>query len=235
MPPSAATTAEYSPGRLLEIVGRPDRGIVLLWHGMSVDHRSCLVPLARRVADDGLMVLVVDWNPTAADRGRGDLLGSLRHARELAEQHGLSPDSLVVAGWSLGGTAAASLAVHAKRLGIGLGGVVLIAPAGGDDVVDPISGSPLPRPLPPGAGRCRVDVVYGTDDTVTPPDSVGGLELRLRSSGWATSLHAVEADHGGVVGARYDARTERYLPSSAPAASAAMQQVADVVTAAVSG
>lgn len=236
MPPSSSTTVEYAPGRLLEVVGRPDRGVALLWHGMSVDHRSCLLPLARRIADDGVMALVVDWDPTSADGGRTDLMASLRHARDLAEHHDRSPDDLVVAGWSLGGTAAASLAVHAERLGIGLGGAVLIAPAGGVHVVDPISGSPLPRRLPPppqtGARRCRIDVVYGTRDTVTPPDSVSGLELRLRSSGWATSLHAVEADHGGVVGAHYEARTERYLPSSDPVAVGAMLEVAAVVVAA---
>lgn len=226
------STEEYAPGRLVDVVGPPDRGVALIWHGMSVDHRSCLLPLARRVADDGVMALVPDWDPTAADGGRADLLTSVRHARETAQRHGHDPDSLVVVGWSLGGTAALSLAVHGKRLGLGLGGAVLVAPAGGSHVVDPISGSPLPDPLPPGEGRCRVDVVYGTLDTVTPPDEVGGLELRLRAAGWRTALHEVAADHGGVVGARYRARSESYVPSSDPGTVRALEQLADVVVAA---
>lgn len=227
------TTQEYAPGRHVEVVGLPERGIVLLWHGMSVDHGSCLLPLARRLADGGVMALAVDWDPTAADGGRSDLLSSVRHARDTATLHGIDPDDLVVVGWSLGGTAAVSLAVHAKRLGIDLGGVVLVAPAGSPQMVDPISGSRLPTPLPPGEGRCRVDVVYGTADTVTPPDVVSGLELRLRAAGWSTSLHAVDTDHGGVVGARYHPRTEQYLPSTDAAAVAALGHVATIVLDAV--
>lgn len=229
------STEEHAPGRRMLVRGAPDRGIALLWHGRGVDSADWMVPLADRIADQGVLALVADWSSEAADGGRGDLLTSLRHARDTAAAHRLDPDDVVVAGWSLGGTAAASLAVHAKRLGIGLGGVVLIAPADGPRVVDPISGHPLPAVLPPGAGRCRVGVLYGEDDTATPPDLVSGLEVRLRAAGWRTTLEAVAADHGEIVGCRYDTRREQYRPSRDPRALAAADVTADaVVRAAVS-
>ena len=224
----------YAPGRRMLERGRADRGVVLLWHGRGVDSSSWMAPLAERVAARGALALAPDWSSETPDGGRSDLLTSLRYAREQATAAGHDPDRIVVAGWSLGGTAATSLAVHSKRLSVGLGGVVLIAPADGPGVLDGISGGPLPRTLPPGQGRCRIDVLYGQDDTSTPPDQVGGLELRLRAAGWTTSLHAVAADHGEIVGCRYDARREIYRPSDEPRALAAADRVADVIATAVS-
>lgn len=212
--------------------GAPDDGVVLLWHGRGVDGARWMLPLADRLADRGLLALAADWNSEAGDGGRTGLLGSVRHARETAERHGRDPDTLVVAGWSLGGTAAASLAVHAKRLGLGLGGAVLIAPGDGPRAIDGISGAALPRTMPPGAGRCRIDLVYGEDDTSATPDLVTGLELRLRTAGWSTSLHRVDTDHAGVVGTRFDERTEQYVASTAPHAVAAADEVATVIAAA---
>lgn len=227
-------TAEYAPGRRVITRGDPDRGVVLLWHGRGVDSADWMVPLAERIDERGALALAADWSSETADGGRADLLTSLRYARDLAVSHGSDPDGVVVAGWSLGGTAAASLAVHGKRLGIAVGGAVLIAPAHGPRVTDAISGRPLPATLPPGAGRCRIDVLYGEDDTATPPDQVGGLELRLRAAGWATTLQAVAADHGEIVGCRYDSRRDAYRPSSAPRALAAVEVVADAVIGALS-
>lgn len=225
---------DYSPGRSLEAFGRPDHGIALLWHGRGVDHGSSMRPLALRVARSGVLSLCVDWNSEASDGGRTDLLSSVRFARDLATQHGLDPDSVVVAGWSLGGSAALSLATHSKRLGIGLGGVVLIAPGDGARLIEPITAAPLPQQFPPGAGRCRIDLTYGERDPLATPDLVSGLELRLRASGWDTSMHSVDADHAGVVGTRYETRTERYLPSRAADATQAADTVADVIVSATS-
>jgi dienelactone hydrolase len=220
---------EYAPGRRVIARGTPDRGIALLWHGRGVDGAHWMLPLAERVAAAGVMALSADWNSEATDRGRSDLLSSLRHAREVADQHGLDPDSVVVAGWSLGGTAAVSLAVHAKRLGVGLGGAVLIAPGDGPRAIDAISGSALPATMTPGAGRCLIDLVYGDRDTSATPDLVAGLELRLRSAGWRTALHKIDTDHSGIVGTRFDERTEQYLPSSAVHAVRAADDVATLI------
>ncbi|MCW2829386.1 MAG: esterase [Aeromicrobium sp.] len=221
-------TLEPTPGRYLDVHG--DEGpVVVLWHGRGSDSRSVLAMLSGRVAEHGVTVVTPDWSADATDGGRADLLTSLRVAREIAGDRGLQPDSVVVAGWSLGGVAAVSLALHAKRLGVGVDGLVLIAPADGPRATDPLSGSPLPDSLPSGAGRCRIDVIYGEDDTITAPDLVSGLELRLRAAGWTTALHAVPADHGEIVGARYDERRDAYVPSSSPRARAAASVVASII------
>ena len=225
-------TVEYAPGRAMDVLGGPDRGVVLLWHGRGVDHRGSMHPVAERIAAQGLLALPADWNSESADGGRADLLAAWHHARGLAEGHGRDPDAIVIAGWSLGGTAALSLAVHAESLGGGLGGIVLIAPGDGPRVSDPFNGQPLPDRFPPGAGRCPVDLVYGHDDPLSTPDLVSGLELRLRAAGWVTSMHAVDADHAEVVGTRYASRLERYLPSSSVRAVTAAAAVADVIVAA---
>lgn len=216
----------------MDVLGRPDRGIVLLWHGRGVDHRGSMYPLAELIAAQGVLALPADWNSEAADGGRADLLSAWRHARALAEQHDRDPDAIVIAGWSLGGTAALSLAMHAESLGGELGRIVLIAPGDGPRVSDPFNGQPLPARFPSGAGRCPVDLVYGVDDPLSTPDLVSGLELRLKAAGWSTSLHAVEADHAEIVGTRYAARVERYLPSSSVRAVTAAASVADVIVSA---
>jgi len=222
-------TEEHAPGRHVDLVGEPDRGVVLLWHGRGVDNRDAVRPLAQQIAAAGVLALAADWSSEAPDHGRSDLLTSVRHARVTAEHHGHDPSRLVVAGWSLGGTAAVGLAVHAKRLGIELGGVVLIAPGDGPRALDAISGAALPATFTDGAGRCRIDLLYGEHDELATPDLVSGLELRLRAASWSTSLHSIDADHGEVVGARYDERADRYVRSSQPRAIAAAGLTADAV------
>jgi dienelactone hydrolase len=226
-------TREYAPGRRIVAEGSPDHGIALIWHGRGVDAADWMRPLALQVAAAGVLTLAADWNSEAPDGGRADVLTSLRHARDVAVQHGRDPDTVVVAGWSLGGTAAASLAVHARRLGVGLGGAVLIAPGAGPRAIDAISGAPLPATMPTGEGRCPIHVVYGDRDTSATPDLVAGLELKLRSAGWRTTLRELDTDHAGIVGTRFDPRTEQYLPSDADHAVRACRDVAAVIVRAV--
>lgn len=226
-------TEEYAPGRLLDVHGH-EGPVVVLWHGRGALSRQVLARLSGLVADRGATVVTPDWDPGQADGGRADLLASLRRARDIAADRGQDPDAITLAGWSLGGVAALSLALHAEPLGVGVGALVLIAPADGPRAIDPLSGRPLPDPLPPGAGRCPVDVVYGEADTITPPDMVCGLELRLRASGWATALHAVDGDHGTVVGATYDERRDAFVASGSAQAVHDATIVADVVARATS-
>ncbi|AWB93924.1 alpha/beta hydrolase [Aeromicrobium chenweiae] len=223
-------TEEPTPGRHLDVRG--DGPVVVLWHGRGADSRGVLDGLSELIAAHGRTVVTPDWDAGHADGGRADLLTSVRRAREIATEQGQDPDTIVVAGWSLGGVAAVSLALNARRLGIGVGGLVLIAPADGPRATDPITGQPLPTELPPGAGRCHVDVVYGDDDTITPPDMVCGLELRLRAAGWSTSLHEIAADHGEVVGATYDERRDAFVPARSQRAADGARTVAAIVAAA---
>jgi dienelactone hydrolase len=225
---------EYAPGRRMLERGQADHGVALLWHGRGVAGAHWMRPLADQVAARGVLALAADWSSEADDHGRTDLLMSLRYAREAAEQHGHDPDSITVAGWSMGGTAAMSLAMFVKRLGAGLGAAVLIAPGDGPRAIAGISGLPLPATMPPGAGRAPIDVVYGRRDASATPDLVTGLELRLRTGGWVTSLHEVDTDHAGIVGTRFDERREQYVPSSAAHAVHAVGVVATIVADAVS-
>jgi dienelactone hydrolase len=220
---------EDAPGRRVIARGTPERGVALIWHGRGVNGAHWMLSLADRVAASGVLALAADWSSEADDHGRSDLMASLHVARETAQRHGRDPDSVVVAGWSLGGTAAAGLALHAEQLGIGLGGVVLIAPGDGPRAIDGISGVPLPGLVPPGEGRCGIDLVYGDRDASATPDLVTGLELRLRSAGWRTSLHELDTDHEGIVGTRFDERTEQYLPSRAADAVHAVDAVAAII------
>jgi dienelactone hydrolase len=223
---------EYAPGRRVIARGTPERGVALIWHGRGVDGAHWMLPLADRVAASGVLALAADWSSEADDHGRSDLLASLRFARETAQRHGRDPDSVVVAGWSLGGTAAVGLALHAERLGVGLGGVVLIAPGDGPRAIDGISGAARPAVMPPGDGRRGIDLVYGDRDTSATPDLVAGLELRLRGAGWPTTLHELDSDHSGIVGTRFDERTEQYLPSRVADALHAADAVAAIIVAA---
>jgi dienelactone hydrolase len=230
-------TEEHAPGRHLDVHG--DGGpVVLLWHGRGADAKGVLAGLSRLIVGHGLTVVTPDWDADHPDGGRADLLASVHRARAIAVEHGQDPDSIVVAGWSLGGVAALSLALESQQLGIGVGGVVLIAPADGPRATSSITGRPLPTPMPAPAlsagGRCRVDVVYGETDTITPPDMVSGLELRLRAAGWTTSLHALAGDHGDVVGAAYDEQRDMFVPSRTPLARHDAAAVAEIVAQATS-
>ena len=82
--PSHVETVEYAPGRRVDIFGDPAQRAVLMWHGTQTDARASMRPLAERLADIGVGVMVTDWNSHAEDRGRADLLGSLRFAREFS-------------------------------------------------------------------------------------------------------------------------------------------------------
>ncbi|MFL6088862.1 MAG: hypothetical protein ACJ71Z_01845 [Aeromicrobium sp.] len=107
--------------------------VVLVWPNARQEAGELPVP-------DGRLV-VADWDPASEDGGRRALLTSVRDARELSASLGEDPDALVIVGFGSGAVAAAGLTRYARRLSIGLGRVLCVAPTW--DEPDPFSGIPL--------------------------------------------------------------------------------------------
>lgn len=53
-------TEEHAPGRLIDVHGEGDDGVVLLWHGKGADSRPELVGLGSTIAEHGVRVVVPD-------------------------------------------------------------------------------------------------------------------------------------------------------------------------------
>lgn len=222
-------TEEYAPGRLVDVHGDGSAGVVLLWHGRGADSRTVLADLAHEIAEHGLRVVTPDWNSAAPDGGRSELLASLDHARDVAAGLGLDPDLLVVAGWSLGGTAAVGLGMHAPTIGVGIAATVLLSPGDGPRALDPFAGRPLPDPFPKAAHTGQVHVISGNRDGIATPELVRGLEARLRAAGWPTTWTELDADHGSIAMTSYDAGLDRFVPAADEATVVAGRQVAAII------
>jgi acetyl esterase/lipase len=139
----------YGHGKLLDVyrpadsAGRGPVPVVLLWHGVGVDERDVLEPLARATAGHGVVVVVPDWRSDAPDGGGAHLLASLAFTRDHAgDLGGAGERAIVLAGWSRGGRCAAAIGVRP-------GGVDGWRPS-------PAWGRPTPgRPPRPGPRRWR--------------------------------------------------------------------------------
>lgn len=199
-------TVEYSPGRSADIYGDPAQRTVLMWHGAQTDSRAAMRPLAERVHAHGLSIVLADWDSHAEDRGRSDLLASAEFARK---HSGDGP--LVVVGWSMGGLAAAGLAVHAQDFGV----AHTVCLAGAFMVPDPVSGSPLPAEL--NGVPASFTLLHGAHDDVIPSSASREFASTLERNGWPVSCVVLEADHGSIAGATYDAAADRYSPATDPA------------------
>jgi pimeloyl-ACP methyl ester carboxylesterase len=87
-------------------------GVVVLWHGRGPNEGHVLRGLATALHGDGHTVVTPDWDAGSVDGGVAVLRRSLDRAAALADAQGSVP--VVLAGWSLGGTAALSLALEAS-------------------------------------------------------------------------------------------------------------------------
>lgn len=203
-------TVEYAPGRSVDLYGTPSDPTVLLWHGMQTDSRAALRPLAEAIAGHRLAVVVPDWDSHADDGGRADLLGSAAFANENAT----NADDLVVVGWSMGGLAAAGLTIHSDTVGMRVGHTICLA--GAFDATDPISGGPLGDGLE-GGPTGAFTLLHGLHDDVVPITVSTTFATRLGECGWPAEVVELDADHGSIAGARYDATGDCYAPSEDPA------------------
>lgn len=212
-------TREYAPDRPVDLYGDPGLPTVLLWHGMQTDSRAAMGPLAERIAGHRFRVVAPDWNSHADDRGRSDLLASARFAAEQAGGDG----SLIVVGWSLGGTAAAGLTLDARRYGVRVARTVTLG--GAFSAPDPLSGNRLADAAPT-ADPVPLLLLHGRGDDVVPAAAGREFAAALRGHGWPVDFVEITADHGDIAGARYDAEADRYEPADDPAALAVADEVA---------
>lgn len=204
----AVRTVEYAPGRLADVYGDPSRPTVLLWHGMQTDARAAFGPLAGMLADRGAAVVAPDWNSHADDGGRADLLRSLDFTRNRAPD----ADGIVLVGWSMGGCAAAGLTVDAKRFDVALAHTVCLA--GAFMVADPISGRRPADMLSADRIGSPFTLLHGLSDDSVPVEASREFAASLRDVGWPMELVELEADHGSIAGADYDAVADRYEPAT---------------------
>ncbi|MGZ5373107.1 MAG: alpha/beta hydrolase [Aeromicrobium sp.] len=222
-------TLEYAPGRHIDLYGNDSPNMLLLWHGSEPDERDVLATLATLVASRGVRVLVPDWDSTGPDGGRSDLLQSVKFARE---HNAVGDLRLVVGGWSLGGTAAASLAINARRLGLGL--VPAVCLAGAFATTDPLSGAPFASVLPSRRTPGSIGLIHGTKDDIVAIAGAREFERTLRNAGWATDLLELPTDHAGIVGTEFDEDSNRCMPSTSPEIRETAETVSDVLAEAAS-
>ncbi|MEU4038823.1 alpha/beta hydrolase [Streptomyces collinus] len=234
-----STGLPYGSGGKLMDVYRPagaseQAPAVLLWHGRGPDERDVLGPVARATAELGVVVLVPDWRPDAADGGRTHLLDSAVFARRHVDDLGGDPERMVLAGWSLGGKAAVGVAVNPAafdgwrpRAVVGIAGAYgTVAPSTGTVPLDDLrrsggQASPVP-----------VWLVHGTADPVVDVERSRELRTVLEKENRPVSLDEVATDHAGVVMTEFVPEQNRCLPSTADHAVAAGTRTALVLAAA---
>ncbi|OBB06843.1 esterase [Mycobacteriaceae bacterium 1482268.1] len=213
-------TVEYAAGRQADIFGDPAHPTVLIWHGMQTDSRTAVRLLAEFVADHSLSVIAADWNAHAADRGRSDLLQSLRFA-----QQRMGPaESLTLVGWSMGGLAAAGLTLQAARHDVRLRHTVCLA--GAFTAPDPISGRAPAAALVDAERRSPFTLLHGIADDVLPVAVSRQFATELERHGWPVEVVELDADHGSIAGARYDPVGDKYHAADDPATMAIAEDVA---------
>ena len=198
---------------------------MLLWHGRQPDMRSAVAPLAGLIAARGPTVHAADWNSHADDGGRSDLLRSIRFVRESMQSAGADPDALVLVGWSLGGTAAAGLTLHARRLDVGIAHTVCLA--GGFPAPDPISGVHLTDRIPSSKSPSSFTLLHGIADDIVPVAASRAFGQQLAQAGWPVDVVELPTDHGGIAGAELDPTGDGYQPATDEATRSVAAEVAE--------
>jgi predicted esterase len=125
----------------------------------------------------------------------------------------------VLAGWSLGGTAALSVALRAPS-GARPAAVVGLAADTGER--SPLDGS---VPLESVASRSGVPPIYllhGAEDGVVDSDGAIRFQRACQDAGLACEVASVATDHAGVIGAEYDPGRRECVPRESPFARVGM-------------
>src|ERR1700712_5620425 len=214
-------TEQYAPGRSADLVGGMSQPPVLVWHGMQTDSRAAVRLLADALAARRLGVVVPDWNSHADDGGRSALLRSMSFARA----RGGADEGLVLVGWSMGGVAAAGLTLHAERFDVTLRHTVCLA--GAFMAEDPICGGHVGDALASVTVGTPFTLLHGVRDDVLPVAASRAFADSLERVGWPVDVVELDADHGSIAGARYDATNDLSLPADDAHTRSVVDDVAD--------
>ena len=180
----------------------PDRAIAVLVAAGNAGNRSLRAPLAAALAREGLAVLLFDYRGYGGNRGRPTQAGLARDVRAalrfLNNEVGLPRDRLLYLGESLGAAVVTELATQAEPRGL-----VLRSP-----FVDLASVGRVHYPFLPvrsllrdryplaeqlACVRVATTVVYGSDDTIVPPEQSRAVAA---AAGGPTRAVEIEcADH----------------------------------------
>ena len=200
--------------------------VVLLWHGRGPNEAHVLRRLATALHSDGQTVVIPDWDAGSRDGGAHVLRASLDHAVALTDGRPSVP--LVLAGWSLGGAAALSLALsdvpsHEVAAVVGLGAATRER--------SPLDGTlPLER-VRSGLHPPQLHLVHGLRDTVVPSAEAEEFAHACRAADVPCTLTLVASDHAGVVGTEFDPVAGICVPSDAPAATSGLDAAVQAVRA----
>lgn len=233
-PGPPVTTADYLPGLAADVVlppraTRPPVVVLVPGGGWHTADRSGLLPLARALADGGVVAVAVTY--TASDDG-GRLPGTVAElgcaagfAVARARAAGLTPGPVVLLGHSAGAHLAALAALAPSTFRrtcpdpparidglVGLAGAY--EPASLGDVAVPFFGGP-PEAVPAQwrAGdpltraaradrRLRVLLLHGDADDTVPPAMTSRFALALRAGGHDVIVQTLAgADHAGAYAA----------------------------------
>jgi predicted esterase len=224
---------DYGLGKLADVYlpGRDTPApLALLWHGVGVDERDVLEPLAAAVSGLGVAVVVPDWESGVADGGRAHLLASVEFTRGLARDRSAelatgSDGGFVLVGWSRAGRMAASLALNPVTAGGWRPSAVVCLASGfcRETVMSPIGNGPIADMTGAAASGKPVlfHIVHGTRDTRVSIQQSRDFAAAAASHGWPVHLTEPDTDHAGIVMTEWDQARRRCRPTTAPHAIAA--------------
>jgi fermentation-respiration switch protein FrsA (DUF1100 family) len=180
---------------------QPDRGVTVLVASGNAGDRSARAPLATALAARGLAVLLFDYRGYGRNPGRPSEEGLARDARAaqrfLVEEAGVRPDQLVYYGESLGAAVVTRLASEVPPAGLVLRSPFVDLASVGRVHYPFLPVGTLLRDRFPVADRIRtvkapVAVVYGSDDSIVPPEQSRAV---AEAAPTLSRLVEIPADH----------------------------------------
>lgn len=208
-----------SGGTILDVIGDPrdSHTTALVWHGIEPNGRATVRRLAVELARRDRLVIVPDHVSYAPDGGKAAMLDSYSFSTDAFQRDGRR---LELWGWSYGAAAALAFGFLERpdvtRI-VGLAGIYSRpTPFSDHDTID------LVRTV-----DHRIDLVHGSHDEVTPPESSEEMGLSMARSGGEGRFLFPATDHSGVVFAAHHDDLGLSLPIPGPVTEHPMTAVLD--------